>query len=302
MAMAVLQWKSADAQVWLADLYPRGPFWPMWGTVFRGSKPPMQAWDIAQTYGKKNVCFKKFAVGIYGPAAPIVLNQYKTACHGTALLRSYSDFVIRGLGLQGLTKYASPPSKKVVVTWMSRLSSTPWPEAKFCMPKGTAKAAGGGASVAEADVGSFFTCDFFQHLGTRPLQRIVRNDAEARRKMVIMALKALERENFANGAQVEVRPVDYNLLPFKKQIEIDLQTDVMVGPHGAGLLHSLFMADRGTLIELMIDGTAARLHFSNLASWYGRRYFSMTPPNPVPVTQIVGAVRDAIARMDLSRH
>ena len=29
----------------------------------------------------------------------------------------------RGLALQGETRYASPPSKKVVVTWMARRSS-----------------------------------------------------------------------------------------------------------------------------------------------------------------------------------
>ena len=32
---------------------------------------------------------------------------------------------------------------------------------------------------------------------------------------------------------------DYNVLPLEEQLKIDVQTDVMVGPHGAGLTHSV---------------------------------------------------------------
>ncbi|CAN0473902.1 unnamed protein product, partial [Ascophyllum nodosum] len=49
--------------------------------------------------------------------------RFVTPCFHTGLVRAYSDFVIRGLALQGETRYASPPSKKVVVTWMARRSS-----------------------------------------------------------------------------------------------------------------------------------------------------------------------------------
>lgn len=44
---------------------------------------------------------------------------------------------------------------------------------------------------------------------------------------VVRSLQALERESFANGAAVEVRDVDYNILSFEEQIENDLETDVM---------------------------------------------------------------------------
>lgn len=39
----------------------------------------------------------------------------------------------------------------------------------------------------------------------------------------------MERKKFNNGAEVEVRDVDYNLLSFEEQIKTDLETDVMVG-------------------------------------------------------------------------
>lgn len=41
-------------------------------------------------------------------------------------------------------------------------------------------------------------------------------------------LRTLERQQFANGAEVEVRDVDYNLLSLEDQITNDLDTDVMV--------------------------------------------------------------------------
>lgn len=51
-------------------------------------------------------------------------------------------------------------------------------------------------------------------------------------------LKKLEGQTFRNGAQVEFRDVDYNLLTFEEQIQNDLDTDIMVRgstyPHNAG--------------------------------------------------------------------
>ena len=61
---------------------------------------------------------------------------------------------------------------------------------------------------------------------------------------------------FANGAKVKTRAVDFSTLDFRGQIEIDATTDVMIGPHGAGLMHNVFMPDRAALIELWIDGSS----------------------------------------------
>ena len=45
---------------------------------------------------------------------------------------------------------------------------------------------------------------------------------------VVRSLKALEGRTFENGAVVEVRDMDYNLLSFEDQIKNDLDTDIMV--------------------------------------------------------------------------
>jgi len=96
-------------------------------------------------------------------------------------VRAYSDFVIRGLGLQAQTHYAQPrPSTTVTVTYMARRASSEWPEKKFC-----------------SDTESFFLCRLWANWGVRRLGRMVSNDAE-----VVKALKGLEGKTFPNGAQV----------------------------------------------------------------------------------------------------
>lgn len=76
-------------------------------------------------YGKdlnSRLCFRNAAVGIYGPAAPITVASWNTPCHRTALVRAYSDFVIRGLGLQDQTHYAKETPEKTITITVSFLS------------------------------------------------------------------------------------------------------------------------------------------------------------------------------------
>ncbi len=283
LAFSVLQWKPKDVQVMLTDLYPEGPFWDMWSRVFSHGHNALTAWDIKQQYGKTSghVCFKQLAVGIYGPAAPTTIASWDTPCYATALVRSYSDYVIRSLNLQSLTHYAQPnPSKIITVTYMSRRATKQWPERKYCN-----------------DTNSFFLCHYWENFGQRSLGRMVRNDAE-----VVKALKGLENEGFGNGVIVKVQDVDYNVLTFEEQIKIDLQTDIMVGPHGAGLMHNIFMRDRARLIELFVDGSAANRHFHNLASWYGRSYTGETINNPINTRELLQLIRQAITSINANTY
>mmetsp|Transcript_5557 Transcript_5557/g.15531 ORF Transcript_5557/g.15531 Transcript_5557/m.15531 type:complete len:399 (-) Transcript_5557:538-1734(-) len=282
LALLILKWEIGDSQVFLVDLYPKGPFWAVWEKVFGKGRPPLLAWDIREKYGDKKVCFKNIAMGIYGPAATITLAGFNTPCSHGAVVRAYSDVFLRGLNLHSAALRATPASqdpKKVVVTWMARRPSVNWPEKNFC------------------DDSTFFKCHYFQRLGVRQLQRQVKNEAEVTAK-----LKELERETYRNGAVVEVRIQDYNLLTFEQQLANDVETDIMVGPHGAGLQHSLYMRDRGVLIELFIDGTSGRRHFHNMAKWHGRKYIGPTTPNPVKAEQLKNDVKGAIEGLDLSAY
>jgi EGF domain-specific O-GlcNAc transferase len=283
LALAILQWTPAQTQIMLTDLYPEGPFWEMWSKVFSQGQPALTAWNIKEQFGKidGHVCFKQLAIGIYGPAAPTTIASWNTPCQHTALVRAYSDFVIRSLNLQSHTHYAQrSPSKQLVVTFMSRRPTKQWPERKYCN-----------------DTHSFFLCRYWDKFGERSLGRMIRNDAE-----VISALKGLESESFPNGVTVKVQAVDYNVLTFEEQIKTDIGTDIMVGPHGAGLMHNIFMRDRAHLIELFVDGSAANRHFHNLASWYGRSYRGETMSNPIPTGQLLNMIRNAIVNIDSNSY
>lgn len=280
LALAVLRWSNADLQILITDLYPKGPFWPMWSKVFKGNREPLSAWEIAQKYGNKNVCFDNAAIAILGAAAPITVASWNTPCSSSAVVRAYSDYVIHGLGLAGQSRYVQlRDPKRVVVTYLARRSATEWPEKRFCDSEH-----------------SFFLCERMAHLSIRKLGRSIKNDGA-----VVAALRSLTDAQFGNGAVVEVRDVDYSTLTLEEQIEIDLDTDVMVGPHGAGLLHNIFMPDRAVLIELSIDGSSANRHFHNLARWQGRKYVSKSMANPVPPDQLASLVKSTIAGLDLSK-
>jgi hypothetical protein len=199
----------------------------MWSKVFGYARSPVTSWDLKQR--DKSACFKNLGIGkpiypasnelsdivlisagIYGPAAPMTVASWDTPCSHTALVRAYSDFVIRGFNLHQNSQYYQPePRKKVKVTFMARRASVEWPEKHFCN-----------------DTASFFKCSYWDGFGIRTLGRMVMNEDE-----LMIGLKALERETWSNGAIVEVQLADYNLLNLEEQIKHDLDIDIMIGPH-----------------------------------------------------------------------
>mmetsp|Transcript_27719 Transcript_27719/g.30808 ORF Transcript_27719/g.30808 Transcript_27719/m.30808 type:complete len:150 (+) Transcript_27719:576-1025(+) len=68
--------------------------------------------------------------------------------------------------------------------------------------------------------------------------------------------------------------VDFASLSWEKQLKLASTTTILIGPHGAGLTHTLFQPDNGVIIELLDSDTASNLHYSNLAKWSGRTYLS----------------------------
>lgn len=235
LTMAVLEWNLGETQIYLTDLFPEGPFWDIWGTIFgRGyradnkihyqetvtkrtkiGKPPMSSWDLRSHFGKtasgasninNRVCYKQLAVNIYGPAAPICVISWNTPCKKTALIRAYSDFIIRGMNLQSLTHYAQPVADKTItVTYLARRASALWPEKKYC-----------------SDNSSFFKCKLWKDWGIRSHGRMVRNDQE------IMTALRNEFTKAKYGFEFRFTDVDYNLLSFEEQMKTNLRTDIMV--------------------------------------------------------------------------
>ncbi|CAK7207127.1 hypothetical protein SEUCBS139899_009935 [Sporothrix eucalyptigena] len=73
---------------------------------------------------------------------------------------------------------------------------------------------------------------------------------------------------------VTVQSVDFATLPLPEQLRLIQDTDVLVGVHGAGLTHTMFMrAGAGAVVEILPDGLGYK-GFRNLAAMTGHKYFS----------------------------
>ena len=140
-------------------------------------------------------------------------------------MRAYSDFVIRGLQLQTLSHYArNIPQDTVTITYMARRAYSEWPEKKFCN-----------------DTHSYFKCKFWADRGKRKIGRMIKND-----QSIVDAFKGFSHHE-KNGQQITIifNDADFNKhKTFTDQIAMDLKTDILVGAHGAGLMHNIFMRER----------------------------------------------------------
>lgn len=88
----------------------------------------------------------------------------------------------------------------------------------------------------------------------------------------ISNLEQLTR-TIAQRGQVEL--VDFDGMNPAEQLAIISKTKVLVGQHGAGLIHSLFMHHESTLVEFNIDDVR-QIWFQTLNVGTGRRYHRFT--------------------------
>ncbi|KAE8348502.1 hypothetical protein BDV28DRAFT_164342 [Aspergillus coremiiformis] len=77
----------------------------------------------------------------------------------------------------------------------------------------------------------------------------------------------------ATFPHVKFRSVDFATIPFKQQLEIVRGTDVLVGVHGAGLTHGIFLSPGSAIVEILPSGLNHK-GFRNVASLLGHSYFS----------------------------
>lgn len=102
---------------------------------------------------------------------------------------------------------------------------------------------------------------------------------ETRRVQDTAALLTHARSTLArSNLDVHIRAIDFATLSFREQIALARQTDILVGVHGAGLTHTLFMKqDMGALIEIFPEGFELRC-FRAMARDRGLEYYKMHVP------------------------
>jgi protein O-GlcNAc transferase len=72
---------------------------------------------------------------------------------------------------------------------------------------------------------------------------------------------------------VTVQMIDFASIPFQEQLRIVQGSDILVGVHGAGLTHGIFLPSGSVMVEILPPGLNHK-GFRNLASLLGHFYFS----------------------------
>ncbi|PGH17823.1 hypothetical protein AJ80_04646 [Polytolypa hystricis UAMH7299] len=71
---------------------------------------------------------------------------------------------------------------------------------------------------------------------------------------------------------VDVQSIDFAAIPFKEQVSIIRNTDVLVGVHGGGLTHGMFLPAGSAMVEIL-PAQLDHKGFHNLAKLLGHTYF-----------------------------
>ena len=70
----------------------------------------------------------------------------------------------------------------------------------------------------------------------------------------------------------KVRGYQLDSLPMEQQLQIIAETDILIGMHGAGLTHTLFLPPHAALVELFPGYGKRPIFFESMARWRGLKY------------------------------
>ena len=87
--------------------------------------------------------------------------------------------------------------------------------------------------------------------------------------------KELEQSLIRDFHNVKVRKVQLEQLSVKEQLQLVIETDILLGMHGAGLTHSLFLPVHAGVIEFLPHPDSWNLsdgHFRGISRWRNLRY------------------------------
>ncbi|RMY97537.1 hypothetical protein D0862_08013 [Hortaea werneckii] len=73
--------------------------------------------------------------------------------------------------------------------------------------------------------------------------------------------------------EITMSLVDYSTMNFKAQLELDQATNILVGVHGAGLTHGMFLPPHSTIAQIL-PPTVNHYGFENMARFLGHKYYS----------------------------
>lgn len=96
--------------------------------------------------------------------------------------------------------------------------------------------------------------------------------------------RIIDQEKYLDKVQstfehVKLQSIDFAAISFRKQLEIIRDTDVLVGVHGAGLTHGMFLPPRSAMVEVL-PPTVNHKGFRNIAGILQHSYYSAHGSEP----------------------
>ncbi|KAK1462222.1 DUF563 domain-containing protein [Colletotrichum melonis] len=91
--------------------------------------------------------------------------------------------------------------------------------------------------------------------------------------------KLLDQEVLLDGARkafpdANFQAIDLGAVTFPEQLRIVQSTDILVGVHGAGLTHTMFLRENGAAVVEIQPSSMSHKGFRNVAQMLGHKYFS----------------------------
>ena len=90
---------------------------------------------------------------------------------------------------------------------------------------------------------------------------------------VVLNEKDVEAAVQKQSDKYKIRFVDFATLSFSDQIKVVHSSNILVGVHGAGLVHSLFLPPNSILIEIRLSGSGSNHRNQNIAHHAGALYY-----------------------------
>lgn len=103
----------------------------------------------------------------------------------------------------------------------------------------------------------------------------------------------------------DVRGIQIDKLSMKMQLQLISETDILIGMHGAGLSHTLFLPPHAGLIELYPKyWPTANRHFRAMAQWRHLHYsqWANSQPSRELGNQYTLVDKDAVVKMVHEMH
>ncbi|TGO29925.1 hypothetical protein BPAE_0009g00200 [Botrytis paeoniae] len=95
-----------------------------------------------------------------------------------------------------------------------------------------------------------------------------------RRRRRLVGQESYLEELQSRDPRVKIQMIDFESIPFSEQVKIVRETDILVGVHGAGLTHGIFLPEGSVMVEILPEGLNHK-GFRNLAGLRSHTYLSV---------------------------